>query len=85
MMQVTIPDELLEQIAERAAAIVTAQAPEVRSAWLGVEQAAEYLAAPTSRLYRLVHMRRIPFEKEGARLLFNRAELDEWIREGGAA
>jgi excisionase family DNA binding protein len=85
-LSLDLPDELVETIAERAADLVAArEAPTAASPWLSVEQAAEYLAAPTSRLYRLVHMRRIPFEKEGARLLFNRVELDAWIREGGAS
>lgn len=79
---VSVPDELVELVAERAAALVRESAAPV-SGWLGVEQAAEYIGCPKSRIYRLVHLERIPHEHEGARLLFNRCEMDEWIRNGG--
>ncbi len=55
-----------------------------KAAWLDVEQAAEHLACPKSRLYALVSARRIPFEKDGSRTLFDRVELDAWVRSGGA-
>lgn len=83
-LAVSIPDELVERVAEQAAAIVRGSA-EPDAGWLGVEQAAEYIACPRSRIYRLVHLGRIPHEHEGSRLLFNRAELDNWIRAGGAS
>jgi len=73
-------------------ALVTAVAERVASAgpvpvqpeWLDVEGAADYLCCSKHRVYRLVSMRRIPFHKEGARTLFSRAELNEWVRTGGA-
>jgi excisionase family DNA binding protein len=52
--------------------------------WIGVDQAARHLACPKSRLYSLVSARRIPFNKDGSRVLFRRNELDEWVRAGGA-
>jgi excisionase family DNA binding protein len=83
-LAVSVPDEFVELVAERAAALVRELAPSA-SGWLGVEQAAEYIGCPKSRIYRLVHLGRIPHEHEGARLLFNRGELDKWIRDGGAS
>jgi excisionase family DNA binding protein len=84
-LKLDLPDEIVQEIACRAAAIVASERTESAPAWLGVEQAAEYLACPRSRLYRLVHLDRIPHEHEGARLLFNREDLDAWIRAGGAS
>ena len=55
-----------------------------REPWLNVEQACEHLACSRHRIYRLVSMRRIPFAKEGDRLLFKRSALDEWVSNGGA-
>ncbi len=83
-LEVCVSDELVELVAERAATLVR-ESVEPASGWLGVEEAAEYIACPKSRLYRLVHLARIPHEHEGARLLFNRADLDEWIRHGGVS
>jgi excisionase family DNA binding protein len=52
--------------------------------WLNLEQACEHLASKPSRLYALVSARRIPFAKDGSRLLFRRDELDKWVAAGGA-
>jgi excisionase family DNA binding protein len=51
---------------------------------LVAERAAANLACPTSRIYALVSARRIPHHRDGSRLLFRRAELDEWVARGGA-
>jgi excisionase family DNA binding protein len=63
-----------------AALPTPASAPE----WLDVAGAAEYLCCSKHRIYRLVSMRRVPHHHEGARVLFNRAELEAWVRAGGA-
>jgi excisionase family DNA binding protein len=57
---------------------------EERSTWLDVTAAAQHLACPKSRIYALVSARRIPFHKDGTRTLFDRGELDNWVRAGGA-
>jgi excisionase family DNA binding protein len=44
--------------------------------WLTVEQAAAYLACPTSRIYALVSTRRLEHAKDGRRVLFRREWLD---------
>ena len=74
----TIPDELVERIAERAAELVAARADEPEP-WFGVEQAAEHLACKPHRIYGLVHRGEVPYRKDGARLLFRRSELDAWL------
>jgi excisionase family DNA binding protein len=77
-----MPEDLLEIVARRAAELVDRQ--QETEPWIGVTDAAEHLACPTSRIYALVSARRIPFHKDGSRLLFKRSELDEWVRQGGA-
>lgn len=72
-------DVLADRLLERVAGRLDAPAP----AWLDVSGASEYLACPRSRIYALVSARRIPFHKDGSRSLFDRGELDEWVRSGG--
>jgi excisionase family DNA binding protein len=74
-------EHLAELLAPRLAAHLPTGSP---SPWLDVEQAALHLACPKSRVYALVSARRIPHHRDGSRLLFNRPELDEWVRNGGA-
>jgi excisionase family DNA binding protein len=79
----TIPQDVIEAIATRAAEIVAVRIGS--ETWIGVEAAAAHLACPVSRIYRLVSLRKIPFEKDGNRLLFKRSILDEWVAKGGAS
>lgn len=78
--------EMVEQIAERAAEIVAERTcgDGETDAWLTVAEAADYLRCSTGRVYQLVSARRIPFAKDGSRVLFRRSELDRWVEEGGA-
>jgi excisionase family DNA binding protein len=78
-----IPAELIERVAERAAELLSQQT-RVDDAWLDVGEAAEYLRCPTSRIYALTSAGKIPHHHDGARLLFRRSELDEWVECGGA-
>lgn len=81
-LKVEVPDELVEAVARRVAELAAAligPAP-----WLDVAGAAEHLCCPHSRLYALVSAKRIPHDRDGSRLLFDRAELDAWVRHGGA-
>lgn len=45
--------------------------------WRNVEQAADYLACPRSRIYDLVRLGKLRHAKEGARLVFRREWLDD--------
>src|ERR1700751_2283630 len=72
-LTVNLPPEAIEQIAQRAAEIVTER--EV-SPWLNTEQAADYLACPKSRIYDLVSLGRLKASRDGSRLLFRRYDLD---------
>ncbi len=73
-------DELVEQIAQRAAEIVD-ERPAAPEPWLTVEQAAEHLAISASHLYELCsqrHRNGLPVVKEGSRSYFKASELDAW-------
>jgi excisionase family DNA binding protein len=75
-------DALAERIAPRVAARLGHQ--EASARWLDVADAADLLRCPRSRVYALVSARRVPVHRDGSRLLFDRAELDQWVRAGGA-
>jgi excisionase family DNA binding protein len=79
-----VPDELLQALAERTAALVAerlAPVPQAESPWLDFEGAMAYLGFSRDRLYKLTAARAIPFRKkrDGQGLLFRRDELDRWV------
>ena len=51
---------------------------------MNVEQAAKFLACGKDRIYALTSAGRIPHHKDGSRVLFDRGELREFVRAGGA-
>jgi len=51
----------------------------MREKLLGVEEAAEMLGRTTHAVYRLVERRRLPYKKDGRRLLFVESELKAFI------
>lgn len=87
-LTVDFPPELIEQIAVRAAELIEARQGAAPAAtddgYLDVAGAADFLACPTSRIYSLVSAKRLPHHRDGSRLLFDRAELREYVRAGGA-
>jgi excisionase family DNA binding protein len=70
-----VPPELIEAIAERTAELLAERLPDKPEPYLNVEQAAEYLAATTDRIYDL-RRQGLPHFKDGTRLLFRREDLD---------
>ena len=51
------------------------------SPYLTVKEAIEYLRLPSqSALYHLIKDQRLPFCRRGRRYLFDRLELDAWLR-----
>jgi excisionase family DNA binding protein len=76
-------DELVEQAAARAAELLGEHVTEP-DGFLDVKGAAEFLVCPKSRIYALVSAGRIPYHKDGSRLLFDRSELQEYVRNGGS-
>lgn len=82
-LAITLPPELVEAVAVRAAELVTQRTPIAPEPHIGVKAAAEHLACPTSRVYALASAKRIPHRKDGSRLLFKASELDAWLESGG--
>jgi hypothetical protein len=74
-LHLTIPDELLEhivvQVTEKVRAELAAASP-----WMTRAEAAGYLRVPLSRLEK---DRTVPSHRWDGRVLYNRAELDEWV------
>lgn len=86
-VRVDIGEELIEQIARRAAELLAEHAQPAKGepdGYLDVNGAAEFLACPKSRIYSLASLGRIPHYHDGSRLLFDRGELREFVRAGGA-
>ena len=83
-LAISVPDELIEAIAQWAAAIVLEkQREEHTTRWLyGAKAAAEYLSWPVKRVTNMVAAGAIPHHRSGARLMFNTAELDRCARGG---
>jgi excisionase family DNA binding protein len=79
-----LPDELIEEVAQRAAEILRESAEPEPDEWLDVDGAKDHLKCGKRRIYNLVSEGRIPVHREGARLLFRRSELDDWIESGRA-
>ena len=77
-LRVTLPDDLIEQIAEQ----VVAKLGKPPEPWIDVDGAAVHLACPKSRIYDLVAQRRLECRRDGRRVLFRREWLDAAI--GGA-
>jgi hypothetical protein len=84
-LALTIPPELLDAIAERAAELIYVRQPE-EDGWLrGADKIAAYIDCGRDRVYTLAACTppRIPVERDGSALIARRSELDAWIRNGG--
>lgn len=82
----SLPAEVVEAIAERAAEIVLARLGDGRESerwpdWMSVETAARYLDVSPERVRKLVARREIPFSQEakGCRVFLRRSDLDAWM------
>jgi len=82
-LALSVPDQLVEAVAQRAAEIVLDRLPQ-SDGFMGACGAADFLACPVSRIYALVSSKKIPHHRDGSRLLFDRSELREYVRNGGA-
>ena len=78
-LELQLPDMFVQAIAERVADLLADSLTRPSEPWIGVEQAAEHLACPTSRIYDLVSQRRLTPRRDGRRLLFKRSHLDAAI------
>ena len=84
-LRVEIDEELIEQIARRAAELFGEHSNGgSEDGWLrGADRIAAYIDAPRSRVYALVSARRIPVHHDGSALIARRSELDRWLVQGG--
>lgn len=84
-LRIEMGDDLVEQIAARAAELVRqAGSSDNDDGWLrGADKIAAYIDSPRSRVYALVSARRIPVHHDGSALIARRSELDDWLRAGG--
>lgn len=77
-----LPDEVVEAIAQRASELVLQELEQRAGAgreWLTVEEAAEHLRCSAQRIYELRSDGRLPRHKEGGRALVRRRDLDGLI------
>jgi excisionase family DNA binding protein len=84
MFGLAVSAEFVEALAHRVAELlrndVGRATPEP---WIGVDAAAAHLACKPQRVYDLVSQRRVPFRRDGRRVLFRRSDLDGYLdREG---
>lgn len=83
---VSIPDSVIEALATAVCerllpALQAAGRGEPWPEWMAIETASRYLDVSPQRIRKLVSHRQIPFHQEdrGCRILFRRADLDEWM------
>ena len=53
--------------------------------WLSVEEIAEHLGISKESIYKWIEKGKIPAHKVGRLWKFQISEINEWVREGGAA
>jgi excisionase family DNA binding protein len=81
-LALSLPPDVVELIAERAAEILAERQVTTASAaspWLSTAGAAEYMACTTGRVHDLVAARVLRPRRDGRRLLFKRDELDAYL------
>ena len=81
-LELNVPDELLEAIARRAAAIAVERLraeAEATPRFLLVPEAADFLRAEKQRVYDLLSEGRLKRHKDGARVLIDRQELERYL------
>jgi excisionase family DNA binding protein len=75
-------DALISEATDRVMAELRDQS---HGGWLrGIEAAARYLDCSPTRVQEFVRRDLIPHERDGRWLMFHRADLDRWVRRGGA-
>jgi excisionase family DNA binding protein len=52
--------------------------------WLSVDEIAEHLGIKRDTVYKWISERQMPGHKIGRLWKFNKQEIDEWVRSGGA-
>jgi excisionase family DNA binding protein len=77
----TPTDRFFDEVAERVSALLEERFGEKPAGWLNVAGAADHLRTTEDGIRALVKRKRIPHHRGAAgRILFDRAELDAWVR-----
>jgi hypothetical protein len=77
----TIEDQFFDEIAERVSTRLEQRFGARPAEWLNVAGAADHLRTTEDGIRAMVKRKRIPHHRGAAgRLLFDRAELDVWVR-----
>lgn len=53
--------------------------------WLTVEEICEYLQVSKAPIYKWIEQRSMPAHRVGSRWMFQRTEIDTWIKDRKAA
>ncbi len=76
------PDLLVEAVAQRVAELLSAEQRTTEpEPYIGVEDAARYLACGRQRIYDLHSQGRIRCIKDGSRLLTRRSWIDDYLEQ----
>lgn len=75
MISIDLPPSVIDRIAAQVAEMLGATSNEPEP-WIDTDAAAEHLACTRRRIYDLATAGRIPYMRDGKRLLFRRSELD---------
>ncbi|HTC58744.1 MAG TPA: helix-turn-helix domain-containing protein [Solirubrobacteraceae bacterium] len=76
-LTVRLTDEQLAEIAQRAAALVSATP--AASPWLNAADAAERLRCGKDRIYDLIALGKLHPHRDGRRVLLHRDDLDAYV------
>lgn len=77
----TIPDEIVDELAGRIAAkLASPGSSNERAGWIGTKDAAAYLGMSATALHKLTSSRGVPFvqDVDGGKCWFRRSDLDAW-------
>lgn len=78
---IELTDAVLDEIAQRAAALVECQ-PVATSPWLNVAEAADRLRCGKDRIYDLIAASKLQPRRDGRRVLLHRDDLDAYLESG---
>ena len=51
--------------------------------FMDLKSLVQYIPLTTSTIYTMVSKGKIPFHKIGQKLIFDKQEIDDWVRDGG--
>ena len=58
---------------------------EIEDRWLSVEEISKYLGVSNDTVYRWIDKHRMPAHRMGRLWKFNKNEIDQWVKAGGAS